>query len=217
MALKIPIIGAVAALLQLGMALAARGETRFQLATSADFLALPVLHLPAAAVIGVLAALSAGAAAWALHRARARAAIGIGVKAILGAAFALSFLTWVGAGRDSVIPLVTILSSALALSVPLVFGSLAGLIGERSGTINIAIEGQLLGGAFLGAVVASMASSPWVGLIAAPLAGILVALLLALFGLKHRVHQIVVGVVLNVLVLGLTSFLFSTVLAHNPA
>jgi len=112
---------------------------------------------------------------------------------------------------------VTILSSALGLSVPLVYGSLAGIIGERSGTINIAIEGQLLGGAFLGAVVASACSNPWVGILAAPVAGILVALLLALFGLRYRVNQIVVGVVLNVLVSGLTGFLFSTFLSSSPS
>ena len=129
----------------------------------------------------------------------------------------IAFLTWAGAGRNGVIPLVTILSSALGLSVPLVYGSLAGIIGERSGTINIAIEGQLLGGAFLGAVVASACSSPWMGLLAAPVAGVLVALLLALFGLRYRVNQIVVGVVLNVLVSGLTGFLFSTFLSSSPS
>jgi len=126
-------------------------------------------------------------------------------------------LAWAGAGRNGVIPLVTILSSALGLSVPLVYGSLAGIIGERSGTINIAIEGQLLGGAFLGAVVASACSNPWVGILAAPVAGVLVALLLALFGLRYRVNQIVVGVVLNVLVSGLTGFLFSTFLSSSPS
>jgi ABC superfamily ATP binding cassette transporter, integral membrane transport protein len=134
---------------------------------------------------------------------------------LLGLSFVVSFLTWAGAGRSSVVPLVTILSSTLALSVPLVFGGLAGVVGERSGTINIAIEGQLLGGAFLAAVVASASGSPWAGLLAAPPAGILVALLLALFGLKYRVNQIVVGVVLNVLVSGLTGFLFSTVLSDS--
>ena len=89
---------------------------------------------------------------------------------------------------------------------------MAGSVGEHSGTINIAIEGQLLLGAFLGAVVASLAGSAWVGLVAAPLAGVLVSLGLVLFGLKYRVDQIIVGVVLNVLVLGLTNFFYSTVL-----
>lgn len=216
MALKIPVTGVVVLVLQTAMLLKSRGRATFRLSTGSDFLQLPDLALPAQAVILVMALLGAAATAWAFQRARARAHIGAATKAALALAFVVSFLAWVGAGRESVIPVVTILSSTLALSVPLVFGSLAGLIGERSGTINIAIEGQLLGGAFLGAVVASMAASPWAGLAAAPVAGMLVALLLALFGLKYRVNQIVVGVVLNVLVLGLTSFLFSTVLSENP-
>ena len=70
-------------------------------------------------------------------------------------------------------------------------------------------------GSLSATVVASASGSPWAGLLAAPPAGILVALLLALFGLKYRVNQIVVGVVLNVLVSGLTGFLFSTVLSDS--
>ncbi|MBO3724776.1 ABC transporter permease [Actinomyces bowdenii] len=217
MALKIPVTGIIVLALQALMMLKSHGHTTFQLATGSDFLQLPSLSLPAKAVIIVMAALNAAATARALQLAKARGRITAVIKAVMALAFVLSFLTWVGAGRESVIPLVTILSSTLALSVPLVFGSLAGLIGERSGTINIAIEGQLLGGAFLGAVVASLASNPWAGLVAAPFAGMLVALLLALFGLKYRVNQIVVGVVLNVLVLGLTGFLFSTVLSEDPS
>ncbi|WP_139738861.1 ABC transporter permease [Actinomyces wuliandei] len=216
MGLKIPVAGVVVTVLQVLMALSAHGSTRFALATRSDLLALPVLAVPARAAILVLAVPAVVATSWAWWRSWRREGVGAGAVTVLGAAFVLAFLTWAGAGRDTLVPMVTILSSALALSVPLVFGSLAGLIGERSGTINIAIEGQLLGGAFLGAVVASAASTPWAGLVAAPAAGVLVALLLALFGLRYRVNQIVVGVVLNVLVLGLTGFLFSTVLSRDP-
>ena len=91
-----------------------------------------------------------------------------------------------------------------------------GLLCERSGIINIAIEGQLLGGAFLASVVATLTGSAYAGLIAAPVAGALVGLLLVLFSIKYVVNQIIVGVVLNVLVIGVTSYLFSTVLKENP-
>jgi simple sugar transport system permease protein len=87
---------------------------------------------------------------------------------------------------------------------------------ERSGVINIAIEGQLLFGAFLGAVVASVAGSAWWGLIGAPIAGMALAALLALFTIKYRADHIIIGVVLNMLALGVTSFLYSTVLKNNP-
>lgn len=216
LALKTPVSGAVVTVLGLLMALTAHGATRYQLATSADFFQIPELSLPAAPVVWVLTALAAVVTvlAWRLAVARRRIPVWFGI--MLGVAFVLSFLTWAGAGRDTVMPLVTILSATLALSVPLVFGGLAGVVGERSGTINIAIEGQLLGGAFLAVVIASVTGSPWLGMVAAPLAGVLVALLLALFGLKYRVNQIVVGVVLNVLISGLTGFLFSTVLTADP-
>lgn len=215
MALKMPITGAVVTVLALAMALSAHGSTSFKISAGADFFHLPDVTVPAAPTILVLALIAAATTVLAFLRARARTRITPWIGIVIGLAFVLAFLTWAGAGRSTVMPLVTILSSTLALSVPLVFGGLAGVVGERSGTINIAIEGQLLGGAFLGAVVGSAAGSAWVGLIVAPIAGILVALLLALFGLKYRVNQIVVGVVLNVLVSGLTSFFFSTVLSDS--
>ena len=213
--LKAPAMGAVVVALEILMAVFSRGATRFQLSTGADLIQIPVLDLPARRVVVVMVVAAGAITAALCARALRRAAAPVWMTLLLGLSFVVSFLTWAGAGRSSVVPLVTILSSTLALSVPLVFGGLAGVVGERSGTINIAIEGQLLGGAFLAAVVASASGSPWAGLLAAPPAGILVALLLALFGLKYRVNQIVVGVVLNVLVSGLTGFLFSTVLSDS--
>ena len=212
---KAPATGVVAAALTALMAATSHGSTRFQLATSADFFQIPVLTLPARPVILVMTLAAAAATALAHRRALARATVPTWVVATMGTAFVIAFLTWAGAGRDTLIPLVTILSSTVALSVPLVFGGLAGVVGERSGTINIAIEGQLLGGAFLAAVAASVTSNAWAGLLAAPVAGMAVALLLALFGLRYRVNQVVVGVVLNVLVSGLTGFFFSTFLADS--
>ncbi|ERH24967.1 branched-chain amino acid ABC transporter, permease protein [Actinomyces johnsonii F0542] len=217
MNLKIPITGVVVFLLQGLMALSARGSTTFRFTVPSDFFQFEDSTLNARLIIliaaGIVAAVTAVALVRAMHRREGTAWVSV----LMGVGFVVAFLAWAGAGRNGVIPLVTILSSALGLSVPLVYGSLAGIIGERSGTINIAIEGQLLGGAFLGAVVASACSSPWAGLFAAPVAGVLVALLLALFGLRYRVNQIVVGVVLNVLVSGLTGFLFSTFLSSSPS
>ena len=217
MNLKIPITGVVVFLLQGLMALSARGSTTFRFTVPSDFFQFEDSTLNARLIILIAAGIVAAVTAVALVRAMHRREDTAWVSVLMGVGFVVAFLAWAGAGRNGVIPLVTILSSALGLSVPLVYGSLAGIIGERSGTINIAIEGQLLGGAFLGAVVASACSSPWMGLLAAPVAGVLVALLLALFGLRYRVNQIVVGVVLNVLVSGLTGFLFSTFLSSSPS
>jgi simple sugar transport system permease protein len=130
----------------------------------------------------------------------------------------IAFLTWAAAGASThVIPLAGLLAGALSLSVPLIFGSLSGVISERVGVINIAIEGQLLAGAFTSAIVASATGNPYLGLLAAAVAGVLVSFVLAAFAIKYFVDQVIVGVVLNVLVVGFTSFLFSQVLAPNAA
>lgn len=100
-----------------------------------------------------------------------------------------------------------LLESALRLSVPMVFAALGGVLSERVGVVNIALEGVLLGGAFAAMAVAHLASNPWIGVAGALLAGSLLALLHGYLVLKLRVDAIISGVSLNLLVLGLTTFL----------
>ena len=125
----------------------------------------------------------------------------------------IATLVWLYAGKT--MTLISLLQGALALSVPLIFGSMAGVLSERVGVVNIAIEGQLLAGAFTSAMIASITKNLWVGLVGALVAGSLVALILAVFSIKYKVDQIVTGVVVNVLVIGLTNFLFSTLMGSN--
>jgi general nucleoside transport system permease protein len=129
--------------------------------------------------------------------------------------FLVVFLAWVSAGDT--LPVPGLLVGTVALSAPLIFGALSGVICERGGVVNIAIEGQLLAGAFVAALIASITHSAYIGLLGAMIAGMLVSFVLAAFSIKYFVDQIIVGVVLNVLVAGLTSFLYSTVLTRNPA
>jgi simple sugar transport system permease protein len=98
------------------------------------------------------------------------------------------------------------------LSVPLIFGSMSGLLCEKSGVINIAIEGQLLFAAFVSAVIASLTQNNIWGFISAPIAGALVSLILAYFSIRFKVDQVILGFVINVLVLGLTGFLYTKLL-----
>ena len=128
-------------------------------------------------------------------------------------AIVVGFLTWAAAG--AAIPVTGLLMGSLGLAVPLIFGALGGVIGERAGVVNIAIEGQLLAGAFTAAVVASATRQPILGLLAAMVAGVLVAFILAAFAIKYLVDQVIVGVVLNVLVTGLTGFLYGALLVPN--
>ena len=122
----------------------------------------------------------------------------------------LAFLCWAAAGKF--IPFTGLLQGAIMLSVPLIFGSMSGLLCEKSGVINIAIEGQLLFAAFVSAAVASITQNPLYGLISAPIAGGLISLILAYFSIRFQVDQVILGFVINVLVLGLTNFFYTTLL-----
>jgi ABC-type uncharacterized transport system permease subunit len=137
------------------------------------------------------------------------------VPPVFGALLVFAVLIVLYAGKTMTIT--ALLQGSLALAVPLIFGSMAGVLSERVGVVNIAIEGQLLSGAFVSALVASLTQSLWLGLLAAAIAGALVSLVLAVFAIKYVVDQIIVGVVLNVLVVGLTNFLFSTLMGGNVA
>lgn len=211
-----PISTWIMALLTVVMGFTAHGAAVVSFQGATNWFPVGNVAFPAQITILVLALLCAvGAAAdtWMmLQRGKAPGWLA-GLTAMF---FIMALLLFVVAGREgSVMPLVSLMQSTLALAIPLVFGSMSGLTCERTGVINIAIEGQLLFGAFLAAVVASATSSAYLGLIGAVIAGMLVAVLLALFTVKYRVDHIIVGVVLNMLVLGLTSFLYSTWLKFN--
>lgn len=122
----------------------------------------------------------------------------------------MSFLTWIASGKF--IPFTGLLQGGLLLSIPLIFGAMSGLVCERSGVINIAIEGQLLASAFVSAVVASLTDLAWWGLLAAPFAGAAISYLLATFAIKFSVDQVILGFVINVLVIGLTDYLYKKLL-----
>jgi ABC-type uncharacterized transport system permease subunit len=122
----------------------------------------------------------------------------------------MSFLTWIASGKF--IPFTGLLQGGLLLAIPLIFGSMSGLVCERSGVINIAIEGQLLASAFVAAVVASLTDLAWWGLLAAPFAGAAISYLLATFAIRFSVDQVILGFVINVLVIGLTDYLYKKVL-----
>ncbi len=215
---KAPIVFAVfgvVALIVFGLAAPSGEVSTFRISTSSDFVQIEPFAFPSRVVgtlLGVLCLAIAAYAFWLVSRARK---VPLWLSILFGLAFIFAFLTWAVAGAT--ISLTSLLQGAVALSVPLIFGALSGLLCERAGVINIAIEGQLLFGAFLSGVVASLTTSTWVGLIAAPIAGLLIAYVLAVFTVRYFVNQIIVGVVLNVLVIGLTNFLFSRLLSPDPA
>ncbi|MBD2771902.1 ABC transporter permease [Iningainema tapete] len=98
------------------------------------------------------------------------------------------------------------LVSSLHLAIPLAFAALGGLYSERSGVLNIGLEGMLLTGAFVGAAVTYYTNSPWIGVLAAVIGGGLVGLLHAFLSVTLLVNQLVSGLAINLVTSGLTSF-----------
>src|SRR5205085_10845020 len=96
----------------------------------------------------------------------------------------------------------TLIASTIRLSTPLILAALGGLYSERGGVINIALEGIMLTGAFTAAVVTYFTHSPWAGLLAAVAAGVLVALVHAFATISWRADQVVSGMAINILLLG---------------
>jgi simple sugar transport system permease protein len=103
--------------------------------------------------------------------------------------------------------LVALLFSAVRLTTPLLLAALGGLYSERSGVINIALEGLMLAGAFTAATITHYTGSPWIGLAAAILAGMLVALVHGVACIQFKADQVVSGTAINILFLGIPALL----------
>ena len=213
---KLPGAYVAASVLALVFSFATHGDVTIRLNDKSQSYTIPDIVTAGAPIVWVLAALILVITAWTLAStirrvedpswARTAGMVVVGVSTILG------FLLYAGSYSTGAVTLTSTLVSTVAISTPLIFGSLSGVISERVGVVNIAIEGDLLVGAFAGVMAASYFQTPYAGLVAAPLAGALLGSLLALFSVKYGVDQIIVGVVLNVLALGLTTFLYGTIM-----
>ncbi|HEY0700478.1 MAG TPA: ABC transporter permease, partial [Micromonospora sp.] len=202
--LGLTVFGAVAAVL-FG-ALATDQQARFTLSEDAGGAALEINGTLGAILFGLVAAAAGVALLTGTAQRFFRLLLAVGVVG-----FVFSFLCWqvsdAPAGQNFM-PLVNIVRNTFLLALPLIFGSLAGVLCERSGVVNVAIEGQLLMGAFAGALFGTLSGSIWVGLVAAALGGAFISLLLAVFTIRDLVDQVVMGIVLNLLAVGLTGFIY---------
>ncbi|WP_213452984.1 ABC transporter permease [Rhizomonospora bruguierae] len=194
-------------------ALATAQPARFTLSEDSGGAALEVGGTTGAVLFGLIAALAGGALLTGRAHRWFAYLLGAGVVG-----FVLSFLCWqvsAAPAGQNFMPLVNVVRGTFLLALPLIFGALAGVLCERSGVVNVAIEGQLLMGAFSGALVGTMSGSPWIGLVAAAAGGALISLLLAVFAIRYLVDQVVMGVVLNLLALGLTGFLYERLMQQD--
>ncbi|GAA2003667.1 ABC transporter permease [Microbacterium ulmi] len=191
------------------------GTSRFRLSDATAAIGLGDVEVPTASTSWIVWVLLVLLTAWALWDAWSYRATGLWLPIVYAVLAMFAFLTWAAAG--GLVPVPGLLFGAVSLSVPLVFGAMGGVIGERVGVVNVAIEGQLLLGAFTAVILSSLTDNPFAGLIGAMIGGMFVAFILAAFSIKYLVDQVIVGVVLNVLVTGLTGFLFGVLLAPNQS
>ncbi|MFP3578667.1 ABC transporter permease [Arthrobacter sp. SIMBA_036] len=216
--LKVPLtLGVLAVIALVFFGLLGPGQTaEMKISDPGDAVAVPALLIPGQVGGIVLGILLLAMAAYSIYLWTRDTRSPRWLPIAFSVVFVFAVLLWIVAGaRQPSISLAGLIAGSVTLAVPLVFGSLSGVLCERVGVVNIAIEGQLLGGAFTAALVATVTGSPYVGLLAAAGAGAAVSMVLAVFSIKYLVNQIIVGVVLNVLVSGLTGFLFGTVMAPN--
>ncbi|HIW28864.1 MAG TPA: ABC transporter permease [Candidatus Luteococcus avicola] len=197
----------VLGLLLLGLSLTAKGSARFALSDAFDAVQLPTFSLPGLATVLVCGALATLAGVGYLSG-RLHGRLPALAGTVAGLAVMIGFLAWAAAGRDLPFPISNQLNGTFAIATPLVLGALAGVLCERAGVVNVAIEGQMLVGAFAAAVVGSTTKSIPAAIIAAVIAGVAMAALLALFSITYLVDQVVLGVVLNLFAVGITGFLF---------
>jgi ABC-type uncharacterized transport system permease subunit len=194
-----------------------KGDAAFALSLTGAKLTVPIVRIPAGPTAYILGAASIliGVARGTVTNSPALRRLSIGAVLFF---FVISMLVWSDTGswaNGIPVNVVSLLQGTLAASIPLILGALAGCMGERAGVINIAIEGQLLLGAFMAAIVASTVGSIWLGLIGGSLAGGLVGLVLGLFAIRFLVDQIILGVVLNLLISGVTGYLYDRLMVVN--
>jgi len=188
-------------------------ETKFVFnVTRGDVIDIPDLIFNTQLGLYLMAALAAFAGAWQLAKGFDNVNVVLGLVAGF---FIIAFLAWAARGKS--MNLTGMLDSTFLRSIPIILAALSGILCERSGIVNIGIEGMMLSGAFMSALIGSVMQSYWWGLIAALLAGGLMAGLLAVMAIKYKVDQIVAGTAINILATGLTSYFSSRYLQANTA
>ena len=174
------------------------------------WLSLPPFTLRNVAVPFALAVLGAALGIWALTRGQRKVGVWAVIVPLLAILGALWFQNEETSELDSVFS-VGLLAATLRFATPLAFAAMGGIFCERSGVINIGLEGMMLAGAFFGVVVAAETGQWELGILGAMGAGGTLALIHAFFCIHLRADQIISGFAINFLALGLTGYLFRSI------
>jgi ABC-type uncharacterized transport system permease subunit len=174
----------------------------------AFFVAVPPLTIRTPVVPIVLGLIGLCLGTWALAGGETRHGWGGIAAAVVGAAGGIA-ATQSGVGNlERVVVWSALFAAMLRYATPLIFASLGGLFSERSGVINIALEGMLLTGAFFAVLGADLTGTWYLGVVIGMAAAGLLALIHAVFSVSLRADQIVSGTALNFLAFGLTTYLY---------
>ena len=107
------------------------------------------------------------------------------------------------------------LNETLRTATPVALAAIGGAMTEHAGIMNIGMDGMILMGAFFGAYGSFLLGSGWLGLILAVVIGVLVGLLFALFAVKLKADEFIIGCALNTFAIGLTGFLSDSIFGHK--
>jgi simple sugar transport system permease protein len=129
------------------------------------------------------------------------------ILAFVAAMFVFGFLTYGAAGKS--LSLGGLLNVSLAKAVPLTLGALSGILSERAGVVNIAIEGMMLSAAMTSCVIASITDSLWLGVLVGVITGGLYGVVHGVLSIKYKVNQIISGTAINIFSTGITSYISS--------
>jgi general nucleoside transport system permease protein len=181
----------------------------------AAFLAIPPIEARTVTwpiLVGIVAAMLG---VWTVTRGRRRLGWGAVAAGVIGIGLGILATRSSTANLDSAFD-ATLVAQTLSFATPLVFGAIGGMFSERSGVVNIGLEGMMLMGAFWGVYGADKGGSWVVGLFVAAGVGGLLALVYAFFAIHLRADQIVGGTAVNFLAVGITGYFFIQLYNNNP-
>jgi general nucleoside transport system permease protein len=181
----------------------------------AFWLTLPPLATTSVVWPLLLGVLAAACGIWAIAREQRRLGWGAIVAGVLGIVLGVAAMRSTRANLDTTVVWSALIASMLVYATPLTFAAIGGLYSERSGVVNIGLEGMMLTGAFFGIWGADKTGNWALGLLIAMGAGGLLALIYAFFAIQLRADQIVGGTAINFLALGITGYLFVDVYGAN--
>jgi len=191
------------------------GAAGILLGVLAFWLALPPLKTTQLAWPAVVAAVAVAAGVWVLRRGSRRVGWGAVVSGVLGLGLALLATHAGRTNLETAVVWSALIASMLVYATPLTYAAIGGLFSERSGVVNIGLEGMMLTGAFFGIWGTDRTGNWALGLLIAMGAGGLLALVYAVFAIHLRTDQIVDGTAINFLSLGITGYLFIDIYGSN--